>query len=58
VVEAHGRLAAEGRLGDVLRLTTRLASPSSGLAVERVGLAESHERVRLEVEGVGVRDDL
>jgi len=53
-VGARGRLAAEGRLGDVLRLTTRLTSPSSGLLVERVGLAEAHGRVRLEVEGLGV----
>jgi hypothetical protein len=52
----RGRLAAEGRLGDVLRLTTRLTSPSSGLLVERVGLAEAQGRVRVEVEGLGLEE--
>jgi hypothetical protein len=53
-VAARGRLAAEGRLDDVLRVTTRLVS--SGLLFERVGLAEAHGRVRLEVEGFSVRE--
>ena len=55
-VAARGHLVAEGRLADLLRLTTRLTAPSSGLLVERVTLAETGGRVRLEVDGFSVRD--
>lgn len=55
-VAARGHLVARGRLADLLRLTTRLTAPSSGLLVERATLAESGGRVRLEVDGFSVRD--
>jgi hypothetical protein len=54
---ARGRLVAEGRLADLLRLATRLTAPSSGLLVERVGLAETRTKVRLEVEGFSAGED-
>jgi hypothetical protein len=57
-VAARGRLAATGRLADVLLVTERLAGPASGVLLERVRLAETGAatgKVRLEVEGFSVR---
>jgi hypothetical protein len=57
-VAASGRLAATGRMADVLLVTERLARPASGVLLERVRLAEtgaSSGEVRLEVEGFSVR---
>ena len=55
-VAARGRLVAEGRQADLLRAAGRLAEPSSGVLLERVGLAEAPGGdVRLEVEAFSVR---
>ena len=58
-VAARGRLAATGRLADVLLVTGRLARPASGVLIERVRLGETGAtsgEVRLEVEGFSGRD--
>lgn len=47
---AHGRLVAEGPFVEVLRLTRRLASPSSGVLLQRVTLGEVRGGVRVEAE--------
>ena len=49
-VAAQGRLVAEGRFVDALRLARRLASSSSGVLLERVTLRDAREGVRLEAE--------
>jgi hypothetical protein len=57
-IAARGRLAAEGRQGDVLRAAARLAEPSSGVLLERVSLVEARGgAVRLEVEAYSVREE-
>jgi hypothetical protein len=56
-IAAHGRLAATGRLADVLIVAGRLVRPSSGVLLERVRLAEAGAnsgKVRLEVEAFGM----
>lgn len=53
---ARGTLAAVGRQADLLRVAGRLASPSSGVVVEQVRLAESRDgALRLELETFSVR---
>jgi hypothetical protein len=57
-VAARGRLAAEGRQADVLRAAGRLADPSSGVLLGRVGLVETPGgEVRLEVEAFSTRGE-
>jgi len=49
-IAASGRFAAEGRFAVVLRLARRLASPSSGLLLQRMSLGEARSDVRLEAQ--------
>jgi hypothetical protein len=49
VVGARCRAAARGRLPDLLRVTRRLAAPTSGILLERVSLGAGREGVDLEV---------
>jgi hypothetical protein len=57
-VAARGSLAAVGRQADVLRAAGRLADPSSGVLLERVGLVETAGGgVRVEVEAFSTRGD-
>ena len=55
-VAARGRLAAEGRQVDLLRAAERLAQPSAGVLLERVGFFQaSRGELRLEVEAFTVK---
>jgi hypothetical protein len=49
------RLAAEGAFADVVRITTELVRPGTGLVLERYQLSETNSRVAVRVEGVGLQ---
>ena len=55
-VAARGQLTAEGRFVDALRLTRRLAAPSSGLLLERVTLGQAGGGVRVEASAFILRE--
>jgi hypothetical protein len=56
IVGARCRAAARGRLPDVLRVTRRLAAPTSGALLERVSLDAVREGVHLEVRTVMLKE--
>lgn len=55
-VAARGQLVVEGRFADALRLTRRLASPSSGLLLERMVLGQAGGAVRVEASAFILRE--
>ena len=55
-VAARGRLVAEGRFVDALRLARRLAAPSSGLLLEQITLGQARDAVRLEATAFILRE--
>jgi hypothetical protein len=55
-IAARGRLVAEAEFVEALRLARRLASPSSGLLLSRVGLQDTRDGIRLEAETFILRD--
>ena len=55
-IAARGRLVAQGGFVDALRLTRRLAAPSSGLLLQRVSLGVAGGAVRLEAETFILRE--
>jgi hypothetical protein len=55
VVAARCRATARGRLPDLLRVTRRLAAPTSGALLERVSLGAVREGANLEVQAVTLR---
>jgi hypothetical protein len=52
---ARGRLAGTGSQAELLRAAGRLASPASGVLLQRLELAHTTGGVRLEAEAVSVR---
>jgi hypothetical protein len=52
---ARGRLAGTGSQAELLRVAGRLASPASGVLLQRLELAQTTGGVRLEAEAVSVR---
>jgi hypothetical protein len=55
-IAARGQLVAEGRFVDALRLTRRLAAPSSGLLLQRVSLGVAGGAVRVEANALILRE--
>jgi len=55
-IAARGQVVAEGRFVDALRLTRRLAAPSSGLLLQRVSLGEAGGAVRVEASAFILRE--
>jgi hypothetical protein len=55
VVGARCRATAHGRLSDLLRVTRRLAAPTSGALLERVSLGAAREGVSLEISAAMLR---
>jgi hypothetical protein len=55
-IAARGQVVAEGTFVDALRLTRRLAAPSSGLLLERVSLGEAGGTVRVEASAFILRE--
>lgn len=55
-IAARGQLVAEGGFVDALRLTRRLAAPSSGLLLQRVSLGVAGRAVRVEANTFILRE--
>lgn len=55
-IAARGQLVAEGRFVDSLRLTRRLAAPSSGLLLQSVSLGVAGPAVRVEANALILRE--
>ena len=55
-IAARGQLVAEGGFVDALRLTRRLAAPSSGLLLQRVSLGVAGGAVRVEADTFILRE--
>jgi len=55
-IAARGQLVAEGRFVDSLRLTRRLAAPSSGLLLQSVSLGVAGGAVRVEANALILRE--
>ncbi len=55
-IAARGQLVAEGGFVDALRLTRRLAAPSSGLLLQRVSLGMAGGAVRVEADTFLLRE--
>jgi hypothetical protein len=54
-IAARGRLAGTGRQAELLRAAGRLASPASGVLLEKLELARTTSGVRLSAVAVSVR---
>jgi hypothetical protein len=55
-IAARGQVSAEGGFVDALRLTRRLAAPSSGLLLQRVTLGAATAGVRVEANAFILRE--